>query len=113
MSTRWSTLFPERLRVLIDLTGYRQTDLAFKIQVSQAHISGLVHGKTVPSFQTLEGLCNAFGVCPGQLIGVKTIPNRLKKELVDQGKLRRIARAGQSRNIKPRNERMPVEGKDG
>ena len=56
-----------RLKELCKKRGLTLTELAAKIGVSQPTISGFQTGKVKPSFDSLEKLCAALNVSPGEL----------------------------------------------
>ena len=56
-----------RLKELCKERGLTLTELGQKIGVAQATISGFQTGKIKPSFDSLEKLCAALNVSPGEL----------------------------------------------
>lgn len=56
-----------RLKELCKKRGLTLTELGQKIGVAQATISGFQTGKIKPSFDSLEKLCAALNVSPGEL----------------------------------------------
>ena len=61
MSTA-TTIFGKRLRILRERAGLSQTELAFRCNLEQPHISRWERGGAEPRFESLVQLANALGV---------------------------------------------------
>jgi transcriptional regulator with XRE-family HTH domain len=72
--TKTSDNFASRLRDLMDRYGVSQSEVATRLEVSQAAVSGWVNGK-IPVHRTAKALARSFGVRLDWLLGAGD-PNR-------------------------------------
>lgn len=56
----------ERLRKLLDKSGWSEYRLAKNCGLSQSTLANIFRRNTVPSISTLESICNGFGITLAQ-----------------------------------------------
>lgn len=56
----------ERLRKLLDESGWSEYRLAKNCGLSQSTLANIFRRNTVPSISTLESICNGFGITLAQ-----------------------------------------------
>lgn len=61
-------MIQERLREAISQSGYKQTELAKKLGITQATISDYMHKNKFPALDTLANLCRILDVSPAYIL---------------------------------------------
>lgn len=84
MQTVMTSTFPERLRIILEETGIRQTDLCEKTGIGKSAMSQYLHGAFVPKQQKLNAIAEALGVSEGWLMGYD-VPRFRKIYQTDDG----------------------------
>lgn len=81
-----STMFEERLRLLMLQKSVTPTALAERTGIALSHISQLRHGKRKPSRKTLERISQGLGVTVDELLSAKspTAPKEYPKSEFDK-----------------------------
>lgn len=78
--------FGEKLQLLLDEHGMKQSELGQKIGLASGNVSNWVNGVSMPKVETLLKICNVFGVTPNEMLGfdeatlyVKFLENKVEK----------------------------------
>lgn len=61
-------MIQERLREVISQSGYKQTELAKKLGITQATVSDYMHKNKFPALDTLANLCRILDVSPAYIL---------------------------------------------
>lgn len=61
-------MIQERLREAISQSGYKQTELAKKLGITQATVSDYMHKNKFPALDTLANLCRILDVSPAYIL---------------------------------------------
>ena len=61
-------MIQERLREAISQSGYKQTELAKKLGITQATVSDYMHKNKFPALDTLANLCRILEVSPAYIL---------------------------------------------
>lgn len=61
-------MIQERLREAISQSGYKQTELAKKLGITQATVSDYMHKNKFPALVTLANLCRILDVSPAYIL---------------------------------------------
>ena len=69
MQSTMTSTFSERLKIILDETGIRQTDLCDKAGIGKSAMSQYLHGAFVPKQAKLNAIAEALGVSEGWLMG--------------------------------------------
>ncbi len=69
-----STIFAERLNLIMEMKGLKNRDLAKKIYVAETTISGYRNGRRFPDLDRLTLLCTAIPVSANFLLGLNSDP---------------------------------------
>jgi len=62
-------IFQERLKIVRELRGFSQTDLAEKAGLQPSAVSHFEKGRRAPSFDNLKKLANALAISVDYLVG--------------------------------------------
>lgn len=61
-------MIQKRLREAISQSGYKQTELAKKLGITQATVSDYMHKNKFPALDTLANLCRILDVSPAYIL---------------------------------------------
>lgn len=61
-------MIQERLREVISQSGYKQTELAKKLGITQATVSDYMHKNKFPALDTLANLCRILDISPAYIL---------------------------------------------
>lgn len=81
----------EALRLLRIFNGYKSTELAKKLELSQSYVSELENGKKQPTMEVLDKYAKVFEMKKSTLM---LFAESLEGEEIKNDKKQRIARAG-------------------
>ena len=62
--------FQKRIRLVMGIRGYSQTELANKIGTTREAVRTYVHGENVPNIFTLRKICDVIGCSSDYLLGI-------------------------------------------
>lgn len=64
-------LLKDNLRIVLDLCGLKQVDLAQKMGLSRQTVNDWLAGRSIPSSAQLVKICKVTGVNPFSIIGIR------------------------------------------
>ena len=107
-------IFQKNLTELMRVTKVKQIDLAKYVDVSYQTVSALVTGRGYPKPETMEKICQFFGIKKRELLEYEDDTQessliRLYRTLSNEGKQKLIERAYELTRLYPKRRNPDVE----